>query len=101
MKLNIEINAIYRHYKGDLYKVTGVGTWEKTGEPFVIYHKSDINGIFISIRKVGPLGDENDKEIVLQPFLRDLDEFNEMVFPLDENLVTGVGVKRFTFIKQL
>jgi len=33
----IKINAIYRHYKGDLYLVEDVATHSETGEKMVIY----------------------------------------------------------------
>ena len=33
----VEINAIYKHYKGGLYRVIGIAKYSKTLEDLVIY----------------------------------------------------------------
>ncbi len=35
----IQINRIYKHFKGDYYLVVGVGTYSETQEKCVIYRK--------------------------------------------------------------
>ena len=37
----IEMNGIYQHYKGGLYKVTGLARHHETGQFWVIYTSSD------------------------------------------------------------
>ena len=34
-----QYQQIYKHYKGDLYMVYGIGNHSETLEPLVIYHK--------------------------------------------------------------
>lgn len=33
----IEVNRIYKHFKGDLYLVEGIATFSETGEKCVVY----------------------------------------------------------------
>ena len=35
----IEVNRIYRHFKGDLYLVEGIGLFSETGEKCVVYRE--------------------------------------------------------------
>ena len=35
----IEVNRIYKHFKGDLYLVEGIGLFSETGEKCVIYRE--------------------------------------------------------------
>lgn len=82
--------GIYKHYKGNLYKITEIAYLEATGEEMAIYHQCDENGIFKSIRNV-----IDGKEIIVnQPFCRPLKEFKELIFTIN-----GVDIYRFQFIK--
>ena len=83
--------GIYRHYKGDLYKVTQIAYDHEIGFAHAIYHKCDENGIFKSIRKSS---DPNERP-VNQPFIRMAHEFNNIV-NYDEN---NNPITRFKFIK--
>lgn len=84
------INGIYRHYKGDFYKVIDVVYDCDMGIPFVVYHKCDENGIFKSIRGL----DFNGREMIVgQPFIRKLDVFTS---PINSSIG---NVLRFKFIK--
>lgn len=83
-------NAIYKHFKGDYYRVVTICYHESFGIPYVVYHKCDENGIFISIRvHTGTILEK----IVKQPFLRELETF--------AGNVSNSERERFTFIKQL
>lgn len=35
----IEVNRIYKHFKGDLYLVEGIATFSETGEKCVVYRE--------------------------------------------------------------
>ncbi len=86
-KSGITINGIYKHYKGDYYKVIEVAYHNETlKEPLVIYHKCDENGLYKRITT-------DQIEFVPQPFYRPLYEFKEKT-----NLGLNV-VERFKLIK--
>ena len=36
---NIEVNRIYKHFKGDLYLVEGIATFSETGEKCIVYRE--------------------------------------------------------------
>jgi len=42
-----QIGSIWRHKKGGLYQVTGIGTHTETLEPYVIYHALGDHDIII------------------------------------------------------
>lgn len=103
IKERITINGIYKHYKGDFYRVTEVAYHHQDGAELaiVLYHKCDENGMFKSIRLSVPSFDneENKAIIIGQPFWRLLDDF------IGEAQV-GIRdikqkVKRFEFIKEV
>ena len=109
----VHINAVYQHYKGDYYRVLDIGFLEKDSSPMVIYQKSDINGIYQSIREYIDIQDihglHTEERIVKQPFLRPVKEFLETIgqqFGWGD--VPGEIIKigpseqpRYKFIKQL
>jgi hypothetical protein len=81
------IGGIYRHYKGNYYKIESVSFLHDSQNVYLInYHQCDENGVFISIRKT-------EEETVYQPFATHETRWNDMI-----RLGTG-EVKRFTFIK--
>ena len=46
--MEVKIGAIYRHYKGNAYKVINIGVHTETGEKMVIYSPiNDPNRIWI------------------------------------------------------
>jgi hypothetical protein len=93
IKEGIHLNSVYQHWKGGYYKVLDVVyNHEDQETKLVIYHKCDINGVYISIRP--------DDIIVKQPFYRVLEDFVEEVNVLSD---CGAEIKtpRFKFIKEL
>lgn len=85
----VKKNAIFKHFKGHFYRIETICYLESFNDPYVVYHRCDEHGIFISIReKAGQV----DEKIVNQPFLRSLESFNGL---------TMDGKERFTFFKQL
>lgn len=44
MEREIVIGRMYKHFKGNLYTVTGIATHTETGEKLVIYRRADGTG---------------------------------------------------------
>lgn len=82
--------GIYKHWKGGLYRATGIVYHHSTGEPYVTYHKCNELGIFVAVRESGEHG-----FIMPQPWCRSLIEWNQEV--INEMQL----VPRFTFIKEI
>lgn len=92
--------GIYRHFKGNLYRVIQVAYHHQVPRMIavVIYHKCSETGVFLSIRKM--VGDE--EVIIPQPFFRDVKEFTGKV-DKNENFAEQPEelVPRFTLIKEM
>lgn len=84
------IGGIYKHYKGNFYKIEAVAfLHDSTNVYLIIYHQCTEEGIFVSIRK-------NEEETVPQPFATHETRWNDVVQTKSE---TREEIKRFTFIK--
>lgn len=97
IKEGIHINGIYRHYKGNYYKIEAIAYNHEDQEPIVIYSKCNQYGIYISIRK------EDGSPRINQPFYRNVKEFKQFVNGKRGfwNSILGVrhDMERFKFIK--
>lgn len=61
MERTVKINAVYRHFKGTLYRVIAVARHTESDEKLVVYTASDGNGI-VYARPVEMFLSEVDKE---------------------------------------
>lgn len=43
MNRQIQINGLYRHFKGNIYRVLGLAKHTETNETLVIYNRCDLN----------------------------------------------------------
>lgn len=88
MKELIELEGIYRHWKGNFYRVKEVAYhYQDRRAGIVIYHRCDENGLFVSVY-------DSFDERVPQPFYRNVQEFNSFVSD------HGINAERFKFIKK-
>lgn len=90
----IQIGGVYQHYKGNYYKVKDIVYDHETNEPFVIYYRCDLQGIFQSIR------DKNGNVVVKQPFLRSIKEFSGDILSHDPATQDFIYIERFKLLKQ-
>lgn len=74
-KEGIEIEGIYKHFKGNYYKVQQVAYDRDNGEPWVIYNRCSEKGIYITIRDKEDL----EKIAIKQPFLCKLPVWNDIL----------------------
>ncbi|KQL44363.1 hypothetical protein AN963_23455 [Brevibacillus choshinensis] len=47
MDRNDNVPTLYRHYKGGVYKVTGIATHTETDEKMVVYYRVEDEELFV------------------------------------------------------
>lgn len=77
-KETVDLNNIYQHYRGGLYKIKEIAFDSKFNEPYIVYYAVNEKGNRIELKDKTNLN-----ENALQPFVRSAKSWFEFVIKRD------------------